>query len=219
LRCADSRCPAAVAADCERWAREVEADLPTVRIRVTDARGDAVHDVAVDADGVRLSAEQLAGSIVLEAGPHTLRFEAPGFDPLVLTRALRPTDREVDVHAVLAPPAPPTASAAPRHGVPTASWVLAGVGAVALGTSLYFGLDAKSRYDDLKASCAPNCASGDADDVRRRSLVADVALVTSLAAFGAAAFVYFGSRSEPAAAAWYVAPRPDGAASGVRVSF
>lgn len=219
LSCAAAICPAVVVSDCQRWAREVEADLPTIRIRVRDARGNALRSVSVSADGTPLTAEQLAQPVVLEAGPHTLRFEAPGYAPLELEQALRPTDREIAVDAVLSPPAPPKPLTPTHARVPTASWVLAGVGAVALGTSAYFGIRTKSRYDDLKASCAPRCSSDDADSVRHSALASDLALATSLAAFGAAAWVYFASGNEPAKAALFVTPRPGGASSGFRVSF
>lgn len=223
LSCAATSCPPVVATDCQRWASEVEADLPTIRIRVSDAAGQAVAGVNVWVDGTPLSAEQLARPLVLEAGPHTLRFEAPGYTPLELESSLRPTDREIAVNAVLAPPAPPAPPALPAHGparhVPTASWVLAGVGAVALGTSVYFGVRTKSRYDELETRCAPDCSNEQADSVRHLALGSDVALITSLAAFGAAAWVYLASASEPSKAALLIAPRGDGASVGLRLSF
>src|SRR6187402_996948 len=139
LSCAAATCPAVVASDCRRWASEVEADLPTIRIQVHDARGNVVQGARVWVDSAPLTTEQLAAPLVLEAGPHTLRFEAAGFAPLELQQALRPTDREIAVSAVLSPPVP-AAPLAPRPSkpVPTGSWVLAGVGAVALGASGYF---------------------------------------------------------------------------------
>ena len=222
LSCSAAICPAVVATDCQRWASEVEADLPTIRVHASDAAGHAIAGLSVAVDGTRLGPEQLARPLVLESGPHTLRFEAPGYAPLELERALRPTDREIAVNAVFVPPAPPEpARPAPAsvRRVPTASWVLAGVGAVALGSSAYFGIRTKSRYDELKTSCAPNCSDDQADSVRHLALASDVALLTSLAAFGAAAWVYLAAPSEPPKAALLVAPRGDGVSLGLRLSF
>jgi hypothetical protein len=221
-RCALPTCPAEIAQDCAGWAREVEADLPTVVIHVTDSTGRALSSVRAFADGKPLAPSELGQPLVLEAGPHALRFEADGYDSVLVQTALRPTDRELPVRVTLympaekarAQPAPALASS----GVPKLSLVLAGVGAVALGTSAYFGFSARNQYQDLEDTCAPRCKRADADAVDSKALLSDLALARSLVAFGAAAWVYFGTPEAPRAAV-VVSSRPKGGEACVRVTF
>jgi len=91
---------------------------------------------------------------------------------------------------------------------------------VALGTSIFFGLSAKNKYDDLKASCAPSCQSSQAYAVHTKAVISDVALTTSVLAFGAAAYFYFSAEPEKAGAtALGLEPALDGARARLRVTF
>ncbi len=218
--CEARTCPRAVSDDCAHWRHEVEQDLPTIRLKITDPYAAPVTPTRVTADGESIAIAAIAAPIILEAGPHTLRVEATGFTPIELDRALRPTDREVEVRVVLQPPEPakPVApSATLAREVPSAAWVLAGVGVVGLGASLYFGLSSHSQYDDLKATCAPYCARADADSVRTKALLSDIALVGGAAAIGGAAWLYFGAKSHTAAV--QVAPTGHGSALRLHVTF
>jgi hypothetical protein len=228
--CADPSCPAVIVGDCRHWITEVEADLPTVRIHVTDAQGTAPPELHVFADGVGIPLADLAQPVILEAGPHLLRFEAAGYQPVELEKALRPADRELDVGVVMQPlnAAPPSAAdsgaaqgahAAASHPVPVLAVALASVGVVALAGSLYFGLSSHSRYEDLKSSCAPACNPSQADSVRSKALVSDVALLTGVAALGAAAWVYFSAAPARPPVALNVEPNAHGAALRFRVAF
>jgi hypothetical protein len=184
----------------------------------------------VTADGVLVSPSQLQDPFVLDGGQHVLRFEAPGYEPLEIEPSLRARDHEVPISAVLRPIAvasslkPTTISAAPpstsSRSLPVAALTLTGVGVVALGTSIFFGVSAKSKYDELKASCAPRCDSSQAYAVHTKAVVSDVALATSLVAFGAAAYFYFSAEPEKAGAtALGVEPTPSGARARLRVTF
>jgi len=96
----------------------------------------------------------------------------------------------------------------------------AAIGAVALGGSIYFGLSAKSQYDDLKAECAPRCAQSRIDSVRSKAVVSDVALATSLVALGAAAYFYFSAKpGDHAVTALGIEPLPQGANARLRFWF
>ena len=217
-QCASAGC-SALAADCSRWVREVEADLPTLRVTVRDERGRAVDNLRVLIDGVAIPLATLAAPIVLEAGPHELQFDAPGYQALRLEKALRPSDREVAVVVTLRPPQAPVSDNR-AGGVPTASWLLAGVGAVALGGSIYFGVTANDEYQELKQSCAPRCEPSASDHLYRNAVISDVALATSLVAFAASAVLYFTRGSKPAAAsALNIAPAARGQQARVRMSF
>lgn len=227
--CADPTCPAAVVPDCQRWVTEVEADLPTAVIKVTDTAGRVPTGLSVFLDGQSVPLDALGKPYVLSPGPHVLRVEAPGYQALELDPALRPEDRQLPIHALLrfapasTPVAAPDLNAAPPSSskpVPVAAITFAAVGTVALGTSLYFGLSAKSRYDDLKSECAPNCAQSRIDTVNSKALVSDIALGASLVAFGAAAYFYFSAKADaPAAAALRIEPTPQGASARLRFAF
>ncbi|HEY3666707.1 MAG TPA: hypothetical protein VGL19_11925, partial [Polyangiaceae bacterium] len=216
--------------DCERWTSEVVLDLPTVLITTTSVSGQTVPGLKVTADGVLVSASQLQKPLVLDSGQHVLRFEAPGYEPLQIEPSLRARDHDVPVAAMLRPialvssPGPTRAKAEPApassQALPVAALTLTGVGAIALGTSIFFGVTAKSKYDELKASCAPRCDASQAYAVHTRAVVSDVALATSLVAFGAAAYFYFSADPEKAGAtALGVEPSPSGARARLRVTF
>ena len=229
--CASASCPSAIAGDCARWKTEVEADLPTVRLKVTDAQGAPIANLRLSADGLAMPDAVLTRPVILEAGPHVLRFEARDFRPLEVERALRPTARELEVAVVmhrLSEPLPESGKPTGAHtapnpagpSVPALAVALASVGVVALGGSLYFGLRSHAQYEDLKTSCAPLCDPKQADSVRSNALISDVALLTSAAAFGAAAWVYFSSGSDRhLAAALNVQPSEQGAVVRLRVAF
>jgi hypothetical protein len=230
--CSDSTCPGAIVRDCKQWQGEVDADLPTVVVKATDSAGNPVDSLSVSVDGASVRAEDLARPIVLDAGPHQVRFEAPGYDPAQINAALRPEDRNVPVNVVLhraslSPPAvsenastePIVTSSAPR-ATPVLAITLAGVGVVALGSSLYFGLSAKNQYDELKSSCAPGCTQAQADSVHSKAVVSDVALGVAVVAFGAAAWLYLSSdQDKPQATALGIEPELGGARARLRITF
>jgi hypothetical protein len=192
-QCAAATCPAAVQHDCERWVREVEADLPSVRIDARSATKRPLRELRVFADDEQVPPSSLSAPIVLEAGPHELRFEARGFETLRLTTALRPSDREVPIEATLREAAgsgPPAPKAVGASRVPVASWLFASAGALALGVSVSFGVASNADYRDLQQRCAPQCDPASTEGMHREAVIADVALVTSVAAFAAAAVIY-----------------------------
>lgn len=222
MACNTVTCASAMAADCARWQAEVEADLPTVRVKVSDVRGQPVLGLQVFADGARIPAAQLAAPLILEAGPHELRFEALGFESVRAEKALRPSDREVEILVIMHPPIVPAAPAdtgTPARSIPTASVVLAGAGVVALGGALYFGLKAQGQYRDLKRDCAPLCSQSDSDSLYTKAVIADVALVTAVVAFSASAWLYFSRPAAHPATALHVQSRPGGAQLSLATSF
>ncbi|HEX3850408.1 MAG TPA: hypothetical protein VHW01_05540, partial [Polyangiaceae bacterium] len=228
--CADPSCPRAIVSDCERWTREVVSDLPTVLITATTTSGQPMPGLKVTVDGAAVSSGQLLKPFMLDAGQHVLRFEAPGYESLEIEPSLRARDHEVPISAVLRPIAPvasPSSNVAgtdhastPDRALPVTALTFAGIGVVALGTSVFFGIRAKNEYDDLKASCAPSCASSQASSVHTKAVVSDVALTTSVVAFGAAAYFYFSKQPEQAGAtALGLEPTLNGARARLRVSF
>jgi hypothetical protein len=217
-QCASAECSPALRNDCSRWVKEVEADLPTIRVLVLDEHRAQVASSKVFIDGTAIPFAAWSAPIVLEAGPHELRFEAPGYESVRLEKALRPSDREVEVVVTLRPPEAPV-DHGDAGGVPMASWVLAGAGAAALGGAIYFGVGANDEYHELKRSCAPACAPSASDGMYTKAVISDVALTGAVIAFGAAAVVYFMHDPKRPAAAISVDPVPRGGRVGVLLSF
>jgi hypothetical protein len=217
--CEEASCPVALAADCKQWKAEVEADLPTIRLKATNVQGAAIEHLQLFSDRVSVPEAALARPVILEAGPHVLRFEAAGYRAVEVETALRPSDREIEIAVVMHALDEPTPGAAKRgHRVPTLAVALAGVGVVALGSSLYFGLRSHNQYEDLRSKCSPHCAQSEADSVRSKALISDIALLTSGAAFGAAAWLFFSSTPDrPPVAALNLVPNARGA--GLRLHF
>ncbi len=226
--CADSGCPNAIVRDCRQWASEVEASLPTIIVHAEDAAGQRIANAVVFLDGVRVPAAALAQPVVVDVGSHNLRFDAPGYESVQLNPSLRAEDRGLAVTAVLRSTRPPprldgamvASSARPAAGSPSVAFVLAGVGALALGGSIYFGVKAKSDYDDLQRECAPHCAQSRADAVHTKAVIADAALATAVVAVGAAAWLYFGRARDPSSAtALGLEAQREGARARLRVTF
>ncbi len=229
--CAQAICPDTVVHDCGQWLTEVEGTLPTIIVSAKDNAGRPLPSVQVFLDGVSIPATQLAQPLFLDVGAHNLRFEAPGYQSVQLNPFVRAEDRNLQVSAALqanassAPAVAVNADAAappPRAGrsVPAATIVFAAIGTVALGGAVYFGLSASSRYNELKSECDAHCTQSQADSVHKKQLITDIALATSVVAFGAAAWFYFSAEpAHPGTTALGVTPTRDGARAQLRVTF
>jgi hypothetical protein len=69
------------------------------------------------------------------------------------------------------------------------SYVLGGIGVVALAGTAYFWLSASSDKSDLDA-CKPGCAQNDVDAVEQKRLFGDIALGVGLVSLGAATYFW-----------------------------
>lgn len=193
VECAGSTCPAAIRFDCGQWLSGVEARLPSISVVASDQAGRDVVAVRVSMDGETLATRLDGRAIAVDPGEHEFVFEHGGSEP-ILKRVLihdgekvrtlpitfrergRPLASEVDIETTR------------RSGntSPVVSVVLAGIGVVAAGSYAYFGLNASSDVDRMRASCAPACPSSDVADARRDLLVANVSFVVGVVALGAA---------------------------------
>jgi tetratricopeptide (TPR) repeat protein len=88
----------------------------------------------------------------------------------------------------------------PGKGKRFYTWIAAG-GAAALALSgLVVGLNAQSKYDELKDRCAPGCTDSEVDSVKTRALVADVLFgVAGAAAVTAVVLFFLEGRADRAA--------------------
>jgi hypothetical protein len=230
--CAAASCPGVVVQDCSRWLTEVQAELASVRFVIRDHGGQRLEsvDVYLDNEAVTLGSD---GTALVPPGKHEFRFEAPAHYPATVERSLRVGERDAVINVLLAPvtgPAPQddaqarSSGAQPGKdqpsggGVPPASIIVGSLGVVALGVAVGFGVSAGSDYRALEKECAPDCTSGQASSVSRKTMIADVALVTGAVALGAALWIYF-DRDDSRGVALGVAPTPTGPQGRLRASF
>jgi hypothetical protein len=185
LACAAEECPSAVQHDCERWSREVAAQLPSVVFRIS-LDGKARKDASLSIDGV----PQPNALVVLDPGVHHYR---------VVLAAASPQEGDLELQAgqPLHEVALELRALEPAAtGVPTWSWVLGGVGVAGTAAFIGFGLSSRSLERELEASCAPLCSDEDIERVRQRSLIANVSLGVGLASLVTAGALYLLSRPE-----------------------
>jgi hypothetical protein len=207
--CAEAACPKEASVECVTWLAEVRGAIPTIKMVVFDLAGHETQDVKVLLDGEPFANKIEAKSYEVDPGQHTLQFEladgksmqetftvGPGesntritvdFSKLVKTQA-----NPASVPAASAPAggkeSPPAASKGP---VPLSSWILGGLGLVALGSFAAFASIGKSKEKDLMGSCAPKCEETEVVKMERSYLMADISLGVGVVAVGAAAVLFF----------------------------
>jgi hypothetical protein len=223
LTCSASTCNAVVRADCERWLREVDAQTPSLVVRVVDARGRDVvgaHVTLDDNTAVVLDGSSLA----VDPGTHVVRAHTDGGDSaqqkIAISLGEKSRGVEVRFDASLeedgsrspAPP-PPRATISPVSSPPPAPSggslvvpiVLGSIGVAALGAFGWFEVTGESAYRGLENGCGRtrSCTDADTDPVRAKFVGASVALGVSAVALGAAVVAVIvaksGSSTTPAA--------------------
>jgi hypothetical protein len=242
-QCSEAKCPAMIRRDCTSWLEQVQQQTPSVVLGMRDADGRDVLDARVTVDGVAIDQKALSSPIELNPGPHVVRWESAAHEAVEMRIALRAQEKNRQVVATLSratvPPAADAGTrplaptllpapsgtdakeAAPKGGLPVATYVLGGVGAAALGVFTYFGLRAKHDSASLHDTCAPGCAHNDVTALRTKLVVADVALGVGAVSVAAAVVFALGGRSRSPSAAWnvQVVPTRGGARAELGVSF
>jgi hypothetical protein len=203
--CAREACPAVIRRDCAHWLTELEESAPTVVVSARDPDGNDLDAVRVLLDGEVLQESVDGMPILVDAGAHTFRFEAPGWARIERRVVLRvgEKNRVLDVRFAPGPRANDAVMAAvpavPRSekpsGVRPLSLALGGVAALAFGSAAYFGITGLSARSDARAQpCAPACPSSDVDRVRAKFIAADVSLGIGVLALAGAMYVWLARR-------------------------
>ena len=203
--CLRPECPGPVRADCAELSAAVDAAMPSIVFDARDAHGVRLVNVRVTMDGKPL-AEQLDGTpISVDPGSHGFEFAAPG-QPSTSEHVYFESGEKRQMRVDLVDKTGPLLI---RLGLGTGV-----VGVVAVSLGAYWGLQAKSTYNDAKAQCpdGPTSCSAqgivggqDAHDQASRSTVA-FALGGVLLAGGATMY-WLGSKMS-------VAPVTTGRADG-----
>jgi hypothetical protein len=218
--CSRDVCPRMVRDDCLTWLSQIEKSLPSLVLQVRDADGARLTDVGVSIDGAPALSHLDDTPLVVDPGPHTLRFERAGSPPVEqkITVAAGEKARIVAVQLGM-PPAPPPAAPSPEPSpappeqaptprehprlqppeepshaerpIPAEVFVLGGIGVLALGSFVYFAVSGTSDVDHLRSTCGLNCSSSDVSFAHTQLLVADISLGVSVLALGAGAWLFF----------------------------
>lgn len=187
LMICEQTCPKTLTADCSKWRKEVEALMPTVRLRASDGQGHPV-DARVLIDGTLLLEKLVDEPVPVDSGEHTFRFESPSGPTTEVHVSLHGGERGREIEGVLAPAPAPAAAVTPgtTPPIPTASWVLGAVGAVGLGLGAVLSIKGHVDAGHLQSTCAPACAPGDVDSIATQYDVAWVGAGVGVAALAAA---------------------------------
>ena len=193
--CAVAACPQIIRRDCVEWLEQVKAAQPTLVLAAVDERGRDLGGVVASIDG-KPERFQLDGRArTVDPGKHRLRFESAAGDvreSFIVVRQGEKERRVVAEFSGVPAGAPEQVGAEPRataSAVPTASYILGGVGVVGLSSFAFFALSGRSTERELER-CAPSCARSDVDRMRREYLIADVSLGVGMASAGAATYLF-----------------------------
>ncbi len=182
VACARTECPVVLRKECGEQIDAMEAIAPSVALEARDEQGMSDPAVKVSIDGKVVAERLTGGSIDVEPGDHTVRFER-GDGKVIEQKILVASgekNRKVVAEFASLVPKPPAAERAPapasdRH-VPVLAYVSGGVALAALGSFAVFAVHGRSIEDDLATTCAPGCTADDVKPIQRDYLVADVSL-------------------------------------------
>lgn len=234
--CSQPQCSSVISTECSRMHETFLGEVPTVIPSAKDVNGRDLLDVRVIIDG-NVATEKLNGvPLRLDPGVHQFRFEAEGLPPKEMThRAIvgdrnrlvevmlgeKPVEEQPAAATTLALPEP-VAPAPEKKGIPVASYVLGGVGVLALGGFTYLRLSGINDYNGLDRSCSPRCDPDEVDSIRQKFTFSYVALGVGAAALTTSAIVFVVSRNktdETPVAEVGMAPVPAGAAARFTARF
>jgi hypothetical protein len=243
LSCARETCPSIVKKSCADWLSELSGRIPSVVVRVQEAGQRDVTDATVTVDGQPITLD--GRPLALDPGTHTLWVEAREGPPversfliaereqarlLVVELPARSAGLVEPTRSAAAPPQPARLKPAPERGsfsVPTAGWVLGGLGVVGVVTFAVLRIELASDLRELERTCSPDCSDRQRDDGKRGALVADISLGIGIAALAGAGAWTLGSwlaqrddpRREPPAVGFSLVPTRGGAFAGLAARY
>ena len=233
VQCSQASCPAPVRKACVQWLLDLDGRIPSIVPSARDVEGRDVADARLSIDGIVVPGPANGGAIRVDPGRHVVVFEHAGRraeEAIVAREGERARIVEVVLPSGAVPLAParnerarPAARGAGGGGptIPTAAFVLGGVGVVGVGLFGYLAATGASDYASLRDTCSPHCAHDDVARIRTRFAIADISLAVGAAALTAAAILILGAHWPAAGARTDVAvvPARDGAAATVRFTF
>lgn len=174
--CAAASCPDLVRRDCAERLAVLEANLPSLSVRVLRG-GEPLADVRLTLDGDEMKG---GDAVRVKAGDHVLRVSSSdgATDERRMTLQ-RGEHRELEIEL---PSAQHDPSQEVRRSGGVLPYVLGGVAIAGLAGFVGFALAGKAKQNELN-DCKPRCRDGSLyDDMQRRYLFADLSLGIGLAA-------------------------------------
>ena len=206
LVCSSRECPSIVSNDCTSWLGEVERSMASVVVHARDGRGRPVYDVRVLLDGNPFAPQASGTPLDVDPGPHVfrcLRGDASVDVQATLAEGERghaivcdmPTPVTVPpppssaLPGEVAPPVPPPASQ--PDVIPWPSWVLGGVGILALGSAAIFGVTELTQQsaDAAPGGCKPHCSDAEISSIQTKIDLAYASAGVAVLALGAAVVI------------------------------
>ena len=235
-QCVLPACPAVVRSYCTRWFEEVEADLPTIVLKVRDGEGNDLSDATVSIDGQRVETWQGGLPIALDPGSHTIQCARADSPPAQASVLLGTAEKRrlLTLTIESAPPNyqeldPPVARARPEvedsspHRPSVAAWVVGATTLAAYGSFAYFGTTGRHELDDLHDSCEGHCEQSKVDAAWTKLIIADVSLGVAVLGTGLSTWLFVksmrGKGERPPATQASVAPLMHGLRLGVSHRF
>lgn len=202
LACANDPCPNVVRSDCTKWIGEVDAEMPSLVVKVTRA-GTDVTDVTVSIDGKQTATAVDGASVPVDPGAHEITVEPKGEGKMTQKVVLARGEKNRAVTFTIAVPEPakkelpPPPSEPPSSGAPTWAWIAGGVGIVGLAGFTVFGLAGRAKVNDLESrGCEPHCPDSDVRDAKTKFLVGDISLAVGVFSLGLATYGFLSGKSD-----------------------
>jgi hypothetical protein len=213
--CAQASCPEFIRTDCATWLIEIQDELPTL-VFAASSRGRAPSRVRITVDGRELSSGLDGQAVELDPGQYDFEFQAAGMQPvqrrLVVARGERNRLIQIDLEPLVSEPNPgqPRGQSERLSGERERSpktiprslvlpGILAGAGVAGLAGFVGVGASARTRENQLKHTCSPNCRDDLVAAVRTRYLVADLSLGVGIASLVLGTYFFFDQSSAPRA--------------------
>lgn len=225
IACSQPSCPTFIAKECTNVYSEVQSSLPSFTVRATEGRDKLITDVAVYLDGELLTKTIDGRAVPVDPGVHDFRFVskdkpeqslkvlvAEGEKNKIVSVDFAPpeTKSETPNLSIAAPVAPADVPKEHKQGPPLASYVLGGIGVVAIGAGVVFRLVADKDYDDAERSCSPGCSKSTTDSIDLKYNLSIASFAVGGAAVASAAVVWLvkGSGSSGSTTAQTLSVRP-----------
>lgn len=209
--CAADQCPALIRKDCSLWLHQIDEELPSLILAVTDAGGQDVTVESLIIDELLQPLGSVALPIHLDPGQRKVSVvvQRQRYERTVILRSGE-RNRVLAFTTAIAPLSPLTKpEGRPRSNV--VSWALLGASGVAFASFAYLGITGSQRAEALRNSCAPDCTDSQVNSARHRLWGADAALAIGLTTGAIATWLQL--RPDPAS------PVEQRSAQGLSVRF
>jgi hypothetical protein len=188
-KCAAASCPAVLSKDCQKWAGEIDALLPSLVFEVKSNTGQPLTHVKITANGQPLVDRADGPPVTIEPGEVKLHFESPEGQglPVDQTITLKEGEKSKKVSVKLggSPPPPPAES----KPLPLGPVIFGAAGVIAAGVGTVFAIMGAGAESDLDA-CKPHCSADDVNGVSTKYAVADILFAAGAVSLVAAAYMF-----------------------------